>query len=209
MNENKYMNQQGLDYNTERPAMIMPEYGREIQKMVDHAVTLPTKEERQCCAETIVKLMIAKSIQPVNDENSRQAIWDHLYIMSYQQLDIDWPYDVSNAEKITGKPQPIAMVPHNEHVRVRHYGHLVEKLFEKLKTMPEGEELDELIRLTAHQMKRNLMLWGHGSAEDDRVFSDMRTYTDGRIIIDSSNFKFDPIIISPEEAAGNRKKRKK
>lgn len=189
----------------------MPEYGREIQKMVDHAVTLPTKEERQRCAETIVKLMTAKSAQPVTDENSRQAIWDHLYMMSSQKLDIDWPYDVSNAEKITGKPQPIPLAPHNDHVRVRHYGHLVEKLFEKLKTMPEGEELDELIRLTAHQMKRNLMLWGHGSAEDDRVFADMKTYTNGRILIDSSNFKFDPIVISSEdkEAVGNKKKRKK
>ncbi len=205
------MNQQGLDYNTERPTMIMPEYGREIQKMVDYAVTLPTKEERQRCAETIVKLMTAKASQPVNDENSRQAIWDHLYIMSNRQLDIDWPYDVSNAEKITSKPQPIPLAARSERVRVRHYGHLVEELFEKLKTMPEGEELDELIRLTAHQMKRNLMLWGHGSAEDDRVFADMKTYTDGRILIDSSNFKFDPIIINSEdrEAVGNKKKRKK
>jgi len=205
------MNQEGLDYNTQRPAMTMPEYGREIQKMVDHAVTLPTKEERQRCAETIVKLMIAKSIQSVNDDNSRQAIWDHLYIMSGQQLDIDWPYDVTNAEKITSKPQPIPLTQRDERVRVRHYGHLVEKMFEKLKTMPEGDELDELIRLTAHQMKRNLMLWGHGSAEDERVFADMQTYTDGRIIIDSSNFKFDPINVAPDdkETTGNRKKRKK
>lgn len=68
------MNQQGLDYNTERPTMIMPEYGREIQKMVDYAVTLPTKEERQHCAETIVKLMTAKASQPVNDEtHGRQS----------------------------------------------------------------------------------------------------------------------------------------
>lgn len=205
------MNKEGLDYNTQRPAMIMPEYGREIQKMVDYAVALPTKEERQRCAETIVKLMVAKAAQPVNDENSRQAIWDHLYIMSGQQLDIDWPYDVTNAEKITSKPEPIPLTSRNEHVKVRHYGHLVEKMFEKLKTMPEGDELDELIRITAHQMKRNLMLWGHGSAEDERVFADMKAYTDGRIIIDGSNFRFDAIAIAADEkdTMGNKRKRKK
>lgn len=188
----------------------MPEYGREIQKMVNHAVALPTKEERQLCAETIVKLMAAKVTMPINDDNSRQALWDHLYIISNKQLDIDWPYDVSNAEKIAGKPHPISLTSRKDRVRIRHYGHLVEKLFEKLKTMPEGEELDELIRLTANQMKRDLLLWGHGSAEDERVYSDMATYTDGRILIDESNFRFDNIKLlnDDKDSAGKRKKKK-
>lgn len=204
------MNQQGLDYNTGRPALLMPEYGREIQKMVDHAVTLPTKEERQRCAKAIVKLMMAKASQTVTDDNSKQAIWDHLYIISKRQLDIDWPYDVSNAEKIAGKPQPVPLTPRNDRVRIRHYGHLVEKLFEKLKTMPEGRELDELIRVTANQMKRDLLLWGHGSAEDERVFADMETFTDGRIQIDENNFRFDKMHLSNEDRDNaNRKRRKK
>ena len=204
------MNQKGLDYNTERPALLMPEYGREIQKMVEHAVTVSNKQERQQCAEAIIKLMIAKATQPVNDENSRQAVWDHLYIISKGQLDIDWPYDVSNAEKIAGKPQPIPLIPASQRVRVRHYGHLVENLFEKLKTMPEGEELDELIRITANQMKRDLLIWGQGSAEDERIFADMATYTDGRIQIDEHNFKFDEIRLSNDERdMANKKKKKK
>ena len=94
------MNIKGLDYNTQREKLLMPEYGREIQKMVDHAVSLPTKEERQLCAETIIRLMENKNPQVQESANAEQALWDHLYLMSQKQLDIDWPFDVSEAEKI-------------------------------------------------------------------------------------------------------------
>lgn len=135
------MNIEGLDYNTQREKLLMPEYGREIQNMVDHAVSIPDKEERQRCAETIVRLMESKNPQVLEGENSEQTLWDHLYLMSHKQLDIDWPFDVSEAENILSKPEPM---PHpTGGARLRHYGRLLEELFEKLKTMPEGNERDE------------------------------------------------------------------
>lgn len=103
------MNIEGLDYNTQREPLLMPEYGREIQKMVDYAVTLPDRGERLRCAETIVRMMITKVPQLRENANYEQTLWDHLYLMSHKQLDIDWPYDVLEAEKILGKPEPMAM----------------------------------------------------------------------------------------------------
>lgn len=203
------MNVQGLDYNTQRPALIMPEYGREIQKMVEHSITLPTKEERQFCAQSIIKLMMAKTSQIASDENAQQAAWDHLFIMSKGKLDIEWPYDMSNAENISGKPEPIRLLTKEDHVRVRRYGHLLEELFEKLKTMPEGEERDELVRITANQMKRNLVLWGQGSSEDERVFADIATFTGGKIILNETNFTFDTINLSDADRELVAKKKKK
>ena len=91
------MDIKGLDYNTKRERLLMPEYGREIQKMVDHAVSLPTKEERQKCACTIIQLMETKVPQLVDSSDYEQTLWDHLYLMSHKQLDIDWPYDVSHS----------------------------------------------------------------------------------------------------------------
>ena len=174
------MNIEGLDYNTQREKLLMPEYGREIQKMVDYAVSLP-------------------------DE---QALWDHLYLMSHRQLDIDWPYDVSEAEKILSKPEPMAHPTEGTHMR--HYGRLIEELFEKLKTMPEGEERDELIRLTANQMKRNLATWGHGSMDDEKVADDLARFTDGKIQIDLNSFRFDHIVAASNNENGKRNgKRKK
>ena len=188
------MNIQGLDYNTQRELLQMPEYGREIQRMIDHAVTLPTKEERLLCAKTIVKLMETKVPQIRENSGYEQTLWDHLYIMSHKQLDIDWPYDISGAEKFHDKPQPMKLPQSN--VRLRHYGKLVSELLEKLKDMPEGGERDELIRLTANQMKRDLVQWGHGSIDDEKVADDMARMTDGAVQLDLNNFVFERINIS-------------
>ena len=83
----------GLDYNTQREPLLMPEYGREIQKMVDHAITLPTKEERLQCAKSIVRLMETKVPQIRENADYQQTLWDHLYLMSNKALDIDWPFE--------------------------------------------------------------------------------------------------------------------
>jgi hypothetical protein len=185
------VNIKGLDYNTQREKLIMSEYGREVQKMVEHASSLPTKEERQLAAETIIRLMENKNPQLRESSDYEQTLWDHLYLMSHRELDIDWPFDVSEAEKIHSKPQPMKLQKREEHHYQRHYGQLITELFEKLKQMPEGEERDELIRLTANQMKRDLATWGHGSIDDEKVADDLARYTDGVIQIDLNTFRFE------------------
>lgn len=185
--------------------MVLPEYGREIQKMINHAITLPTKEERQQCAQTIVKLMETKVPQIHENSEYKQTLWDHLYLMSHRQLDIDWPYDVSAAEKMMNKPQPIQL-PQSKIV-LRHYGKLVEKLCEQLKQMPEGAERDQLVRQTASQMKRDLLTWGHGSIENEKVADDLARLTDGVIQIDLSKFSLSKVTAITEESKGKKKKK--
>jgi hypothetical protein len=198
------MDIKGLDYNTKREKLMMPEYGREIQKMVDLAVSLPNKEERQKCANTIIQLMETKVPQLADSSDYEQTLWDHLYLMSHKQLDIDWPFDVSEAEKILSKPQPMKL-PKDE-LRLRHYGKLVSELFEKLKSMPDGEERDALIFYTANQMKRDLATWGHGSIEDERVANDLARFTDGAVQLDLNNFKFEKITAAEEPKKTKKKK---
>ena len=195
----------GLDYNTQREKLLMPEYGREIQKMVDHAVGLADKAERLKCANTIVRMMETKVPQIRDTADYQQTLWDHLYLMSGKQLDIDWPFDVSGAEKIHSKPAPVPL-PQNR-IRLRHYGKLVTELTDKLKTMPEGPERNELVRQTANQMKRDLLTWGHGSSDDEKVADDMARLTDGVVQLDLGRFRFDRVTaIAVDE--GKKKKRK-
>ena len=198
------MNIKGLDYNTKREKLLMSEYGREIQKMVDHAVSLPTKEARQRCANTIIQLMETKVPQLVESSDYQQTLWDHLYLMSHKKLDIDWPFDVSEAEKILSKPKPLTLPKDN--VKLRHYGKLVEELFERLKGMPAGEERDALTMYTANQMKRDLATWGHGSMDDEKVASDLAYFTDGIIQLDLNTFKFEKVTAT-EESKKNKKKK--
>ena len=185
----------------------MPEYGREIQKMVDHAVGLTDREERLRCAKTIVKLMETKVPQIRENANYQQTLWDHLYLMSGKQLDIDWPYDVGEAERIHVKPSPMARPATS--IGLRHYGRLVEELWEQLKTMPEGKERDELTRQTANQMKRDLVLWGHGSIDDEKVADDLARYTDGKIQLDLKKFSFERFVSADEMPAKKGKRGKK
>ena len=202
------MDIKGLDYNTQREKLIMPEYGREIQKMVDYAISLPTKEERMKCAQAIIHQMENKTPQLRDSSDYQQTLWDHLYLMSHNQLDIDWPFDVSNAEKILSKPQPLEHPKADAQSRQRHYGRLMMEVFEKLKAMPEGEERDELVRITANQMKRDLATWGHGSMDDEKVADDLARFTDGKIQLDPQSFRFERIVPVAQNE-GKRGKRKK
>ena len=197
------MNIEGLDYNTQREKLILPEYGREVQKMVDHAITIEDRAERQHCAETIVQIM-GKMLPQNSNEDHEQMLWDHLALMSGFKLDIDYPYDVTLALKIASKPEPLGYPMAN--IPVRHYGKMMFEVFEHLKTMPEGPERDELVRITANQMKRSLMQWSHGSADDEKVASDLARFTDGVIQLDLSTFKFEKI--NERELKETRRKKK-
>lgn len=198
------MDIKGLDYNTQRSKLIMSEYGREIQKMVEYACGLPTKEERLRCAKTIIRQMENRNPQLRNSDDYEQTLWDHLYLMSHRGLDIDWPFDVSEADKILSKPQPMKLP--SENIRLRHYGHLIEELFEQLKNMPEGEERAALVKKTANQMKRDLVMWGHGSSDNERIASDLARFTDGKIQLDLNNFVFEKVNMNDFRPTGKKKK---
>ena len=178
----------GLDYNTLREKLVMPEYGREIQRMVDYAITIEDREERQVCAETIITTMQRMSPQVGNKEDRLHKLWDHLAIMSAFKLDVDYPFDIVEAQNLHNAPEPL---PYStQDIPVRHYGSILFKTFEKLKTMPEGEERDKLTELTANQMKLALTQWSHGSADNEKVADDLARYTDGVIQLDLDTFRF-------------------
>lgn len=196
------MNIEGLDYNTKRARLVLPEYGREIQNMVDHAMSIENKQKRQQCAETIVSIMARMFPQSHENDGYQQKLWDHLAIMSNFKLDVDYPFDVSQAAKIYSKVEPMKYPM--TRIPVRHYGYMMSEVFEKLKAMEPGEERDELIRVTANQMKRDLVQWGHGSSDDERVAFDLEHFTDGKVVLDLNHFKFERVDIKDVD-----KKRKK
>ncbi len=201
------MNIEGLDYNTQREHLRMPEYGREIYSMIKYAVGLPTKEERQQCAESIIRIMDRMFPENRSNDMYKQKLWDHLAIMSDFKLDIDYPYDVSEAAKINTKPEPIEYPM--THIKVKHYGKMLFKIFDTLKTMEPGPERDRLTAFTANQMKINLLQWSHGSCDDEKVASDLAKFTDGVIQLDLDTFKFDKVNEKDLVSSQDKKKKKK
>lgn len=187
----------GMDYNTERVKMRMPEYGRSVHLMVEHCKQIENREERQQCAEAIVETM--KRLYPNIrlQQDFQQRLWDHLAIISNFELDIDYPCDVSNAAKVNERPAPLSIPKRN--IPVRHYGNLVFSTLDHVTTMPDGEERNELLRLVANQMKRDLMMYGNASPDNERIISDIAHFTDGKVQIDPESFRFDFIQVERKQ----------
>ena len=187
------MNIEGLDYNTQREKLVLPEYGREIQSMVDHAVGIKDRAERQHCAESIIAIMDHMFPDGADAEEHHRKLWDHLAIMSGFTLAIDYPFAVKQAEDIAKRPDPMDYP--KTRIPVRHYGSMMFELFDRLKNMEPGKERDELVKLTANQMRRDLAQWSHGSCDEEKVAAELARFTDGKIHLDLKNFKFEKLVL--------------
>lgn len=167
-----------MDYNTCRPRLIIPEYGRMVQNMIDYACTLPDKATRQRCAEAIVNVMASFFPQRRMQTDFWHKLWDHLALMADYKLDIDYPFEVVRR---SGKQQPPRIPYPQTRIKYRHYGHLLEELAGKLKDMPEGEERNQLAALVAGRMRRSLNDWNKDALDDAKIAADLADYTHGAI----------------------------
>lgn len=175
-----------LTYNTQQDQLPLPEYGRNIQQMVDYCLTIEDREERTVCAHTIVKAMSRLFPEAKDTEAGRRKLWDHLAIMSGYQLDIDWPFEMPQPENMQVGPEKV-MYPAT-HIRLRHYGRHLEQMMQKLTEMQPGEERDQLTSLVANQMKKCLAVSGLDTVDDARVLKDLAMYTHGAINLDPAEY---------------------
>lgn len=176
-----------MDYNTQLKKLVLPEYGRNVQQMVDHCLTLEDRQERTRCANTIINLMgnLFPHLRDVDD--FKHKLWDHLAIMSDFKLDIDYPYPVIKKENLYTRPEKITykLTP----IRYRHYGKLLENMIRKAEEMSDGNERDQLISLLANHMKKCFLTWNKEAVEDDKILNDLREYSHGQIDLTPETFK--------------------
>ena len=168
-----------MDYNSQRKRLILPEYGRNIQMMVDHLATIQDREERTRAAKTVISVMgnLDPHLRDVPD--FRHKLWDHLMIMSNFTLDIDSPYPLPEKDILEEKPEKM---PYNNHrIKYKHYGLLTEKLIEKIKETEDQEIKRVLTVLTANHMKKSFLTWNKDSVEDEQIYDDINTLYGGNI----------------------------
>ncbi|MBN1413558.1 MAG: DUF4290 domain-containing protein [Bacteroidales bacterium] len=167
------------DYNSCRPNLVLPEYGRNIQRMVDFILSIEDRDERNRLAQAIISIMgnMNPHLRDIND--FKHKLWDHLAIMSDFKLDIDYPYDVPRAEEFVEKPRH---VPYNTNpIRYRHYGKIIERLIDEAIKLPEGDDKEALIKLIANQMKKSYLAWNRDSVTDVIIGADLEELSGGRI----------------------------
>lgn len=179
-------NEQALEYNTERPQMHIPEYGRNVQKMVDYAVSLADKEERNKVAQAIIKVMGELNPHLRDVEEYKPKLWTHLFIMSDFQLDVDSPYPKPEREKLAEKPGRVAYP--QSRIKVGHYGKTVEKMIDKAVEMEAGEERTALEKYIASLMKRFHLTFNSDSVEDEVILSQLSKLSDGKIQLSDTSF---------------------
>jgi hypothetical protein len=176
-----------MDYNSTRKRLVLPEYGRHIQKMVDHALTIENREERTRCVNSIISVMgnLFPHLRDVSD--FKHKLWDHIAIMSDFKLDIDFPYNLPEASNFTTKPEK---VPYSDgKMRFRHYGKLIEQMIEQATTMEEGDLRNHLISLIANHMRKSLLNWNKDYATDERIAHDIENISKGKLVVTEQQVK--------------------
>lgn len=195
-----------LTYNNHLKKLILPEYGRNIQNMVDHCLTIEDREERKLCAESIINAMTIL-FPPTGDVREyRRKLWDHLAIMSDFQLDVDLPFELVRPEVFDAVPDRIDLAD-SAPIRYRHYGLFVQQLIEKAAEMEPGEERQALELLIANHMKKLMLAVNREGVEDAKIFKDLRMMSHGAISLDPEFVHLHEFKQAPTPS-GKKKKKK-
>ena len=173
--------------NNEQKPLLLPEYGRNILKMVEYALTIPCRHQRLEYAKRIIEAMGAVDMNTEDfGEGYRRysldytsKLWDHLAYLSNYQLDIDYPVEIT--QLFINTSRPVRLPYPQKRMRYRHYGTLVEQLIEKVRQLPEGSAKMNNLKATANRMKRNLADWKGDGITNEKVASDISEYTNGEI----------------------------
>lgn len=169
------MNQ--IQYNTEKSSLLMSEYGRIVQEMVEHCMTIEDRQERLKCATSIVAVMANLGQEKLANPEVQTKLWNHLALISRFQLDLDYPVEIIPQAEASMRPAPMSLPQAN--IRHKHYGRIVEQALQKLTEMPEDEERDALVQQTADRMKQNLFTWNPDVMSEEKVTHDIDVYTKG------------------------------
>jgi hypothetical protein len=167
------------DYNTQRKRMALPEYGRNVQKMVDHIKTIQDRDERNRAAKTIIQIMgnLNPQIRDVGD--FKHKLWDHLALIANFELDIDPPYPAPEPSKFVEKPKPVDYKLGS--IRFLHYGRIIEMMIDAASEKEEGEEKEYLTTLIVNHMKKSYITWNRGQVPDEVIIGDMLQLSRGRL----------------------------
>jgi len=167
------------DYNTQRKRMALPEYGRNVQKMVDHIKTIEDRDERNRAAKTIIQIMgnLNPHLRDVGD--FKHKLWDHLSLIADFELVIDSPYPVPEQSKFFEKPNQIPYQQGN--IRYLHYGRIIELMIDAASEKEDGEEKEYLTSLIVNQMKKSYITWNRGQVADEVIIGDLKLLSGGKL----------------------------
>ena len=195
---------ENLEYNTERPKLFIPEYGRHFQKMVDHAVSIADRDERNKEAKAIISVMgnLQPHLRDVPD--FQHKLWDQLFIMSDFKLDVDSPFPITSKEVLQQRPEPLEY-PQN-HPKYRFYGNNIKRMIDVAVKWEKGDMRSGLEYAIANHMKKCYLNWNKDTVEDSAIFVHLKEMSDGQIDLarDGENLTESRQFLKNRPAKSNR-----
>jgi hypothetical protein len=174
-----------MDYNTQLPQLILPEYGRSVHRMVEYCMSLEDKVERNKCANAIILVMGQLNPHLRDVADYAHKLWDHLFIISGFQLDVDSPYPKPSATSFISKPD---RVPYPKgRIKYKHYGKIMEEIIEKAVAFEEGAEKEDLKRTIANHLKKSHMNWAKDAVPDEVILGHLLELSHGKLKIEDTS----------------------
>lgn len=172
------------DYNTSRKNLVLPEYGRNIQQMVDLIMATKDRVKRNQMTQALISVMgnLNPHLRDIHD--FKHKLWDHIAIMSDFKLDIDYPYDIPVPETFKAKPK-IVEYPQAS-IRFKHYGKILERMIQSACEMPDDEERRALIQIIANHMKKSYLTWNREAVDDQVIVNDFFVLSKGKLKLDET-----------------------
>ena len=170
-----------MDYNTQRKKLIMPEYGRNVQKMIEYVKGIEDKEKRNEQIKTVLTVMgiLNPSLRDISD--FRHKLWDHVQIISDFDIDIESPYPTPTKETFSTKPHPIPL--ETTPLKAAHYGRNIQNMIDMVAAKEEGEVKDNMVRVLAGYMRQQYLIWNKDSVTEETIFADIKRLSGGKLVV--------------------------
>ena len=179
------MDKIGLTYNTEKEQIVISEYGRCVQEMIKKLPEIEDREQRTEAAKYIISVMVQMNPNIKQSSDYEHKLWDHLYMISGYNLDVDSPYTPPTPMAQQKKPQHIGYQNHD--IKYGHYGHYLIKMIEAASQEENDEVREALAYSLAGQMKRNYLEWNKSVVNDQVILDDLKTLSNGRLVINEES----------------------
>ena len=170
-----------MDYNTQREKLILPEYGRMVQQMIERVKEIPDKAKRSEQIQAVIQVMGQVNPQVKDMVDYRRKLWDHMYMIAGYDIDVDSPYPLPDRKTVEQRPSPIPL--EKAPIKATCYGRNIERMIELIASRPDDDAKTEMIRMLALYMRQQYLIWNKDSVADETIFADMERLSAGRLTV--------------------------
>lgn len=185
-----------MDYNTQRTKLIMPEYGRHVQKMIEYVMSIPDKEKRNQQIQSVIGVMGVLNPSLRDLEDYKHKLWDNVQIISNFELDIDSPYPTPTKETFSTHPNPIPL--DKTPLKAAHYGRNIQNMIDMIAEKEDEELRNNMVMVLAHYMRHQYLIWNKDSVTEETIFRDIKVLSAGRIIV-PEGMHLPPLVHAPTQ----------